>query len=75
MKQTMNFYIAWSESLHNTRTAMYSGFASSEERFVKLCEGAGFDLDGLEIELNKTNPKDEMGRLHREGVRKDVGTI
>lgn len=71
----MNFYVAWGESPHNTRIVMYSGFASSEERFVKLCEEAGFDLEGLEIELNKTNPKDEVGRLYKEGVRKDIGTI
>lgn len=70
MKQTMNFYTA-----SEYGTAMYSGFAESEERFKELCEKAGFDLEGMEVELVHSNPKDEMGRLYKEGVRKDLGTI
>lgn len=75
MKQTMNFYLALSEPYNGMQTAMYSGFAPSEERFVELCQQAGFDLDGLEIELHTRNPKDELGRPFKEGVGKDLGTI
>ncbi len=81
MKQTMNFYVAVAPApkvespFQGVATVMYSGYAPSEERFVELCEKAGFELDGLEIELYDVNPKDEMGRLYKEGVSKDVGTI
>ncbi len=56
-------------------TAMYSGFAASEERFVELCKNAGFDIEGMEIELVHANSKDAMGRPFAEGVRKDLGTL
>lgn len=72
IKQTMNYYLA-TETKYGT--AMYSGFAESEERFKELCDEAGFDLEDLEIVLDSINPKDEMGRLYKEGVRKDLGTI
>lgn len=75
MGQTMNFYTALSEEYKGSQTVMYSGFAPTEERFVELCKEAGYDLDGLEIVMEQANPKDEMGRLFKEGVKKDLGTI
>lgn len=75
MKRTMNFYVAWTPEYKGCRTAMYSGCAMSEQRFAELCEQEGYDLEGLEVELEKENPKDELGRLYSEGVRKDLGTI
>lgn len=72
MKKTRNLYMA-TEPKYGT--AMYSGIAESEERFVEQCQERGFDLTGLEIVLVKINPKDELGRLYEEHVRKDLGTI
>lgn len=57
MKKTINYYIATEFG-----TAMYNGYATSEERFIALCKEAGYDLEGMEIELVKENSKDEMGR-------------
>ena len=58
-----------------TRTAMYSGHAESEERFIELCKQEGYDLEGLETELVRVNARNEIGRPIKEGVRKDLGTI
>lgn len=72
MEKRRNLYIAIEPKYG---TAMYSGIAESEERFVEQCQERGFDLTGLEIELIKKNPCDELGRLYEEHVRKDLGTI
>lgn len=74
-KNTINSYYAYSEEFKGDRTAMYGGYAQSEERFVELCEEAGYNLDGLEVELGHQNVKDEMGRPFGEKVWKDLGTV
>ena len=74
-KNTINSYYAYSGECKGVRTAMYGGYAQSEERFVEMCEEAGFNLEGLEVEIGHLNVKDEMGRPFPEKVWKDLGTI
>lgn len=68
---TVNCYYAFSEEVKGDRTAMYGGYAQSEERFIEMCEEAEFDLEGLEVELDSQNVKDEMGKPFPEKVWKD----
>lgn len=74
-RNSINSYWAYTEEYRGSRTAMYSGFAQSEKRFIELCEAAEFDLEGLELELEQQNVKDDLGRPFLEGVQKDLGTI
>lgn len=40
----------------------YHAIAESEEQAVELAQGAGFDIEGMEIELERMNVRDELGR-------------
>lgn len=74
-KNTINSYYALCKEYKGVRTAMYGGYAKSEERFIEMCEEAGFNLEGLDVELDRQNVKDEMGRPFPEEVWKDLGSI
>ena len=39
----------------------YHAIAESEEQAVELAQGAGFDIEGMEIELERMNVRDELG--------------
>ena len=70
----LNSYCAYTKEYQGCRTAMYSGYAQSEERFVELCKNAGFDLEDLDVELVHKNATNELGQPCQEGVREDLGT-
>ena len=40
----------------------YHAIAESEEQAVELAQGAGFDIEGMGIELGRMNVRDELGR-------------
>ena len=40
----------------------YHAVATSEEHAIQLAQEAGFDIEGMEIELERMNVRDEMGR-------------
>ena len=71
----VNSYCAYSEEYHGVRTAMYSGYASTKERFAQLCEENGYNLEGLEIELVHSNVRNELGRPYPEKAEKDLGVV
>lgn len=56
-------------------TAMYSGYAESEGRFIELCASAQFDLEDLDVLLVHKNCKNELGHSIQEGVSKDLATL
>lgn len=39
----------------------YHAIATSEEHAVLLAKQEGFDIEGMEVELEKENVRDEMG--------------
>lgn len=72
----MMFFVAYSAPVFGTQTAMFCGYARSVERFRELCSLEGFDLEGLEVVVQNTRPRDELGRpFYREGVHLDLGMI
>lgn len=40
----------------------YHAIANSEEQCYELAESAGFDVEGMELELERMNVRDELGR-------------
>lgn len=40
----------------------YHAIATSEEHAIQLAEEKGFDVEGMEIELERMNVRDELGR-------------
>ena len=40
----------------------YHAIATSEEHAIQLAQEEGFDIEGMEIELERMNVRDEMGR-------------
>lgn len=56
-----NHYVANYVGRKST-TCMYQGYAESEEQFRDLCNSAGYDLDGLQVECIRKDARDEMGR-------------
>lgn len=43
-------------------TILYHAIAESEEHVIELAEAAGYNIDGCEIELVRTDVRDEMRR-------------
>lgn len=43
----------------------YHAIAESEEQCYALAEGAGYDVSGMELELERTNVLDELGREYQ----------
>lgn len=40
----------------------YHAIAASEEQAIELANEAGFDIGGMDIELERMNVNDELGR-------------
>ena len=40
----------------------FHAIATSEEHAIQLAREAGFDIEGMEIELERMNVRDELGR-------------
>lgn len=47
----------------------YHAIASSEERAIELAINAGYDIEDLEVELERENVRDELGRSYKEGIQ------
>lgn len=47
----------------------YHAIASSEERAIELAMNAGYDIEDLEVELERKNVRDELGRPYKEGIQ------
>ena len=43
-------------------TILYHAVAKDEDQVKELAKEKGIDLEGLEIELERTNVKDQLGR-------------
>ena len=43
-------------------TILYHAIAHDEEEVRELAKNAGFDIEGLTIELERNNVKDQLGR-------------
>lgn len=56
----MNSYNIFNEEHYST--ILYHSIASDEKQVKELAAEAGINLDGLTIELERKNVKDEMGR-------------
>lgn len=55
----VNSYNIYDEK--NYSTILYHAIASDEEQVKDLAKGRGIDIEGLTIELERTNVKDELG--------------
>lgn len=56
----MNAYNIFDEKDYST--ILYHAVARSEAEVQTLAQEAGLDIEGLEIELERSNVKDERGR-------------
>lgn len=56
----MNSYNLYEEENHST--ILYHAIARDEDQVRELADKAGFDIDGLTIDLERKNVKDELGR-------------
>lgn len=43
----------------------YHAIAQSEEQAIQLANEAGYDIEGMEVELERTNVRDELGREYQ----------
>lgn len=58
----MNRYFIYDEAHYST--ILYVAIAQNENQVRDLALKQGINLDSLTIELDKINPKDELGRLY-----------
>ncbi len=58
----MNSYNIYDEEHYST--ILYHAIARDEEHVKELAEEAGINLEGLTIDLERNNVKDELGRLY-----------
>ena len=56
----MNSYNIYDEEHYST--ILYHAIARDEEHVKELAEEAGINLEGLTIDLERSNVKDELGR-------------
>lgn len=47
----------------------YHAIASSEERAIELATNAGYDIEDLEVEREREDLRDELGRPYKEGIQ------
>lgn len=58
----MNSYNIFDEKHYST--ILYHAIANDEDQVKKLAKDAGVNLDGMIIEIEKENVKDELGRSY-----------
>ena len=56
-KQKHNIY-----EKNNEATILYHAIARDEDQVMELAKEAGIDMDGLSIELERSNVKDQLGK-------------
>lgn len=47
---------------NNEATILYHAIARDEDQVMELAKEAGIDMDGLSIELERSNVKDQLGK-------------
>ena len=47
---------------NHSSTILYHAVATDEDEVRELAEAKGYDLEGLTIELERSNVKDQLGR-------------
>ena len=60
MKTKMNAYNIFNEEEYST--ILFHAIARDEDHVRELAEQSGISLDGLTIELERSNVRDELGR-------------
>lgn len=63
----MNTYNVFDEE--NYSTILYHAIARDEEQVRELASEAGIILDGLTIELEQKNVRDELGRNYNPSIK------
>lgn len=58
--KTMNSYNVFNEN--NYSEVLFHAIAANEDQVIELAEEQGISLEGLTIELDRTNVKDQLGR-------------
>lgn len=66
----MNSYNIYDEEHYST--ILYHAIARDEEHVRELAEEAGINLEGLTIDLERNNVKDELGRPYPAGIENAV---
>lgn len=62
----MNTYNIYEKD--NYSAVLYHAIARNENQVKELAKEAGFDIEGLEIELIRKNVKDQMGRSYSPSI-------
>lgn len=62
----MNSYNIFDEK--NSGTILYHAIARDEEQVRELAEEAGINIEGLTINLERTNVKDQLGRPYKANI-------
>lgn len=63
----VNSYDLYNET--ESSTTLYHAIASSVEEVRELAEEAAFDIEGLEIELVKSDVRDQLGRPYAASIK------
>ena len=63
----MNTYNLFENSHEDT--ILYHAIAKNENQVIELANEAGIDIEGLTIELDKKNVKDELGRSYEPSIK------
>lgn len=66
MKTKMNAYNIFDEEEYST--ILFHSIARDEDHVRELAEESGISLDGLTIELERSNVRDELGRPAKPGI-------
>ena len=53
----------------NPSTVIYHAIAEDEEQIKELANEAGFNIESLDIEIERENVKDEMGRPLKPSIK------
>lgn len=60
MKPEVNAYVIFDES--EPATILYHSLASSVDEVIELARDASIDIEGLTIEIERTNVRDQLRR-------------
>lgn len=50
----------------------YHAIANSEEQAIQLANGAGYDIEGMEVELERMNVRDELGNEYQPRIKPSI---
>lgn len=59
----------WPEDKNFAGTVMYHALAESKERAIELAKEAGYDIEGLEVELEREDVRDMLHRPYPESIK------